>query len=127
MITRMVAFGERVALLHRVGLPAGVPVRILLPGDGRSVRERARTAVVRPDRPARVGRAKRRPGGRTILTPACPGRIVLPGQPTRSEEVRSRCFDVDPAPIDLAAARRHGGFGDEADVWRYESIVDQGY
>ena len=128
MGTSGVAFGERVVLLHRTDPLPAVPARVLLPGQGISVRDQARSADVAINRIA-----KSTAGGsgrvRTLLSgrESPHRRIVRPGEPTFSDRVRAQMLDVDPAPVDVDAARRIGGLSNRNDLWRYEALADLSY
>ena len=129
MMTAGVAFGQRVVLLTAAGPAPEVPARVLLPGVGRSVRERARDATPRPVAEPSVGRGKNS-GGRTMLTPSGSGRkrLIRSGEPSDAETFRRRMFGVDPAPVDAAAAYRVGGLGPAGVASRqYEVLGDWGY
>lgn len=124
-----VVFGERVVLLHR-GVPVPVvPQRALLPGVGKSVWDRARSAQPRPEPVARSGAGRtRRTGGRTILTaPVAAQELIVPGRPDRVTRVRWEWLGVDPAPVDIGTAHRLGLFGSRTRLQTHEVLSDWSY
>jgi hypothetical protein len=119
-----------VALLRRGEPFPAVPARALLPGDGLCVRDRARSAQLRPE-PVEVPRGAkvRRVGGRSLLTSegSAPMEIVLPGRPVRAERIRREWMRAAPAEVDVAVVRRLGFLAPELDARRAEVLGDWGY
>ena len=128
MGTSGVAFGVRVVLLHRTEPLSSVPAQVLLPGQGISVREQARSANVATTRLTKT-KGRKCGGVRTLLSSqdGARRRIVRPGEPTVADRMRARMLDVDPAPVDVDVARRIGGISNRNDLWRYEVLADLSY
>lgn len=119
-----VAFGERVALLRRGGSAPTVPGRVLLPGDGTSVRDRAASARFRPV--TGPGRAGRRRDGVPSSTGSMRPELAVPGRPGRSERVRREFGVPDRSEADAATADRLG-WGPTGGVRDAEVLIDWGY
>src|SRR6476620_7251468 len=93
MFEPRVAIGERVAVWCAPGVEPAPRLRVLLPGQGGSARERARTAVFVPSMQQtgrKATRETRNPGGRRDGRRTAGRRVVLPGDPTDVEAAFTR-------------------------------------
>src|ERR1700712_1464445 len=136
MFTKGFGAGERIAVWRSDGAQALTPprVRVLLPGDGPSVRDRAAGAQYVPSiqqasrrrrtrvntGPGRSGNSTRRPEAQVLCG------VTLPGDPTPMEAARL-AYGMPaelPTDADRTSAERLGVVGIEAEIG--DALIDLG-